>query len=169
VILLANENCIEWQGKLFTSGYGHICVSGKSKGVHRVLVEGLIGRSLKRDEYVCHKCDNKKCFNPNHLYIGDAKTNYKDMEKVGKTNKGRHHSEQTRNKIRHSLIGQKLSEERKKKISESWLKRYKNGYISKNKGRKAKPNSGSFSKGSVAPNKGRKKCIIDGRVRYIFP
>jgi len=33
-----------------------------------------------RDKYACHTCDNPYCYNPWHLYIGDASTNALDRE-----------------------------------------------------------------------------------------
>jgi hypothetical protein len=30
---------------------------------------------------VCHTCDNEKCYNPNHLYIGDKSSNARDVYK----------------------------------------------------------------------------------------
>jgi hypothetical protein len=73
-------------------------------------------------------------------------------------------SAEQKEKIRNSLTGVKHSEQRKKNISEG-----RRGIPSWCKGTKGvmKANSGSFAKGKSAPNKGRKKVIIEGRVRYI--
>lgn len=46
---------------------------------HRIALEVKIGRLLKRGELACHKCDNKSCCNPAHLYVGSKSTNHIDF------------------------------------------------------------------------------------------
>lgn len=77
--------CWEWQGAKTNGGYGRIVKNGKAIRAHRVsheLVHGPIGDSKL---FVCHRCDNPKCVNPDHLFLGDCKANLSDM-----TAKGRH-------------------------------------------------------------------------------
>lgn len=72
---------------------------------------------------------------------------------------------ESKNKVRETLSGKKHSEIRKMNQSNSRKKLFENGY--KQLKFNDKPNSGSFSIGMVAPNKGRKRIIIDGKIRYI--
>ena len=75
---IQNGECIEWTGKLTPSGYGYLYAFKKSWQAHRVAF--LVDRGfLPTNLYICHKCNNKKCINPEHLYAGTAKDNWRDF------------------------------------------------------------------------------------------
>lgn len=73
--------CIEWQGNINNSGYGVICVKryGKRKIVstHRYSWEREHG-AINDNLCVCHKCDNPKCVNVDHLFLGTRYDNNHD-------------------------------------------------------------------------------------------
>lgn len=84
-----NQGCWEWQGARTTGkcgGYGELKVNGKVVYAHRVawiLSFGDVPANIE----VCHKCDNRGCCNPSHLFLGTHKQNMKDMFDKGR-NKG---------------------------------------------------------------------------------
>lgn len=76
---MCNE-CWEWQGCLKGSGlgYGAICLRGRMVRAHRVVLALSLNRELLPTEHALHTCDNTRCCNPAHLYVGDHVQNMKD-------------------------------------------------------------------------------------------
>lgn len=80
--------CWEWMASYNGNGYGNFFYKGKTYNAMRFIMEAIEGSKLTKYEYVCHKCDNKKCVNPSHLYIGSHKQNMLDsLERVGRKGK----------------------------------------------------------------------------------
>lgn len=85
------DRCWNWTGGLNQFGYG-LCRNGyEMRGVHKLAYlywKGLIPDGL----WVLHTCDNRRCINPAHLWLGTARDNNQDT-----WNKGRHPGRYGRN------------------------------------------------------------------------
>lgn len=79
------RECWEWKGPLHPNGYGYTTNYEKNKRahVHRISYEIFKG-DIPQGKYVCHHCDNRKCINPDHLWIGSAKENMQDAKRKGR-------------------------------------------------------------------------------------
>jgi hypothetical protein len=63
------NGCWLWQGYIARNGYGRIKVDKKAQNVHRISWEFHFG-DIKDDMSILHRCPNKHCMNPDHLYLG---------------------------------------------------------------------------------------------------
>ena len=82
---LGNQDCWEWTAAL-NNGYGWFSINGKARNAHRVsaFLSGMID-ALDGGLHVLHKCDNPKCCNPNHFFLGTNEDNVADRVSKGRT------------------------------------------------------------------------------------
>jgi len=83
------NNCFEWTGGCDKDGYGIASYTPeknkrKSWKVHR-LIYFLTYGEIPKELWVLHKCDNTKCFNLKHLFLGTPSDNSQDREKKARS------------------------------------------------------------------------------------
>lgn len=79
--------CWEWQGHLHANGYGRLTNRRKTQYAHRFMYKAFYGE-IPEGFDVCHKCDNRKCVNPKHLFLGSRKDNMEDAQIKGRLQRG---------------------------------------------------------------------------------
>lgn len=77
------ENCWEWAAALKENGYGKFGVGYKNGYAHRFAWQFANGE-IPEGMMVLHKCDNRKCVRPAHLFLGTALDNMRDMGSKGR-------------------------------------------------------------------------------------
>jgi hypothetical protein len=75
------SGCHTWIGTIKSNGYGVINVNGRITNAYRVAWE-LAKGPIPDGMWVLHTCDNRRCVNPDHLWLGTQQDNIGDM--VGK-------------------------------------------------------------------------------------
>lgn len=75
------DGCWEWQGA-HSGGYGSIVLPGHPQvGTHRIAWALANGRWPQK--FVLHRCNNRGCVRPDHLYEGTVKQNAADALRAG--------------------------------------------------------------------------------------
>lgn len=76
------KECWAWKAACLHNGYGVFRIGGRKGrqiGAHCFSLQIKLKRTLQPGEWALHNCDNPPCVNPNHLSLGNAKKNTRDM------------------------------------------------------------------------------------------
>lgn len=80
------KDCWEWKAGSRGLGYGTITYNKKQIDAHRLSWMMANNKyNLASKDFICHKCDNPKCVNPNHLFLGNHSINMKDAYYKGRS------------------------------------------------------------------------------------
>lgn len=92
--------CWEWISTINQdSGYGMFWLNGKYELAHRVSYTWSHGQ-IPRGLYILHRCDNRRCVRPDHLFAGTQADNGADMVAKGRSARGRNHSAYTSKRLK---------------------------------------------------------------------
>lgn len=83
--VLKTDSCWIWTAGSRGLGYGAFKHEGKTIDAHRmswIIHNGTI----PKDIFICHKCDNRSCVNPDHLFLGTHSDNMRDAYNKGRLN-----------------------------------------------------------------------------------
>lgn len=97
------NECWDWVGSLTMHGYGHIGMGRRGEGMlsaPRVSWEIHHG-NIPKGMHILHHCDNRKCVNPRHLFLGTNYDNILDRISKDRSMKGESH---TNHKLTHENV-----------------------------------------------------------------
>lgn len=86
--VVKKEGCWDWLGIIDTNqGYAKVQFKRENISAHRLSWIIHYG-DIPKDKQINHHCDNRKCTNPEHLYLGTQKQNEEDKLKRNRQAKG---------------------------------------------------------------------------------
>lgn len=74
--------CWIWTGAVDRSGYGIVTRRPNRWNAHR-LAWFLTNGEIPAGRLICHRCDNRLCCRPDHLYVGTPQDNALDRSRAG--------------------------------------------------------------------------------------
>lgn len=81
------DNCWEWTGATYPTGYGVANCYSRGLVAHR-LSWIITNGNIPEGKFICHHCDNRLCVRPDHLFLGNYLLNRRDADSKGRMPKG---------------------------------------------------------------------------------
>ena len=82
------SGCWGWVGASSGAGYGHTRIGGRNISAHRTSWELHFG-AVPDGMCVLHRCDNRRCVRPDHLFLGTLSDNSRDCVEKGRHGQAR--------------------------------------------------------------------------------
>lgn len=92
VDIRGEDECWPWKASVRRKdeGYGAFWMNGRHHPSNRIALQ-LSGVDVPENMVACHKCDNPRCCNPRHLFVGTPLQNNDDKVLKGRHSKGSTH------------------------------------------------------------------------------
>lgn len=85
--IFSQTSCWNWQRFVRPDGYGRARINGTDMYAHRAAYHVFVG-DIPYELHVLHKCDNRSCINPAHLFLSTHADNMRDAVDKNRQCKG---------------------------------------------------------------------------------
>jgi hypothetical protein len=74
------SGCLIWQGKPDREGYGRVSARPGGKQLAHRFAWSVRHGPIPAGAIVCHRCGERRCVNPGHLFLGARQVNMDDLK-----------------------------------------------------------------------------------------